>query len=37
MNNAFTQDEQMVNMVFKLFSTKQREKILDDMLGLPSA
>jgi len=37
MNNLFTQDEQRMNMLPRLFSTKQRERILDHMLGLPSA
>ena len=37
MNNLFTQDEQMTVMLSKLFSTKQRERILGHMLGRPSA
>ena len=33
----FTLDERMIHMLSKLFSTKQREMILDHMLGKPSA
>ena len=37
MNNLFTWDEQVMNMLSKIFSTKQREMILDHMLNNPSA
>jgi len=36
MNNLFTWDEQVMNMLSKIFSTKQREMILDHMLNNPS-